>query len=146
LYNHNSDDVREVIADSPSYAGGGCTRVDSLGRFVLKFSDDHGCTWSSHRYDLPTREMQIDRQNPYGGRFIREHPRRATIAYEDRNPVWLFGGVEADGPTGTVIRWSCDPGTLKTSAWHHVVATVDGGPKVISFVVDGALCDGGEAR
>ena len=67
LYNHNSDDVREVIADSPSYAGGRCTRVDSLGHFVLKFSDDHGRTWSSQRYDLPMREMQIDRQNPYGG-------------------------------------------------------------------------------
>ena len=42
----------------------------------------------------------------HGGRFIRESPRRRTIAYEDRNPVWLSGGVEADGPTGRVIRWS----------------------------------------
>jgi hypothetical protein len=42
----------------------------------------------------------------HGGRFIREHPRRPTIAYEDRNPVWLCGGVEADGPEGKVIRWS----------------------------------------
>jgi hypothetical protein len=279
LYNHNSDDVREVIADSPSYAGGRCTRVDSLGRFVLKFSDDYGRTWSFQRYDLPMREMQIDRQNPYGGtlkffwnvgkpfvhdgaayvsahkvagfgegfstrsegvlltsesllwernpdkvtwetlpdsdhglrtpegggpiaeeqsyvvlsdgsfyavrrtidgypacaysrdgghtwsapqymryadgrtirhpraasfclgcansrylywfynhrgRFIREHPGRATFAYEDRNPVWLCGGAEADGPTGTVNRWSSASGTLTASAWHHVVATVDG--------------------
>ena len=30
----------------------------------------------------------------HGGRFIREHHRR-TIAYEDRNPVWLVGGVES---------------------------------------------------
>ena len=42
----------------------------------------------------------------HGGRFIREHPQRRTIAYEDRNPVWLCGGVEADTPEGKVIRWS----------------------------------------
>ena len=42
----------------------------------------------------------------HGGRFIREHPRRRTIAYEDRNPVWLAGGVEADSPRGKIIRWS----------------------------------------
>jgi hypothetical protein len=27
-----------------------------------------------------------------------------------------------------------------------VVATVDGGPKIITFVVDGVLCDGGDER
>ncbi|MFN9299707.1 MAG: LamG-like jellyroll fold domain-containing protein, partial [Acidobacteriota bacterium] len=42
----------------------------------------------------------------HGGRFIREHPNRRTIAYEDRNPVWLVGGVEADSPQGKIIRWS----------------------------------------
>jgi hypothetical protein len=42
----------------------------------------------------------------HGGRFIREHPRQRTIAYEDRNPVWLVGGVEADSPKGKIIRWS----------------------------------------
>ncbi len=29
---------------------------------------------------------------------------------------------------------------------HHLVAIVDGGPKLILFVVDGVLCDGGEQR
>jgi hypothetical protein len=29
---------------------------------------------------------------------------------------------------------------------HHVAIIVDGGPKVICFVVDGRLCDGGEFR
>jgi hypothetical protein len=42
----------------------------------------------------------------HGGRFIREHPQRRTIAYQDRNPVWLIGGVEADSPRGKVIQWS----------------------------------------
>jgi hypothetical protein len=42
----------------------------------------------------------------HGGRFIREHGRRRSIAYEDRNPVWLCGGVEADSPDGKIIQWS----------------------------------------
>lgn len=248
FYNHNTDNVRECIADDPPFKGGTCSRVDSLGHFVFKYSDDHGRTWSAQRYDLDVREMDIDRTNPYGGTlryfwnvgkafahdgaafvslhkvgslghgfFVRsegvllkssnllteadparigwetlpdgdfglrtpaggglvaeeqsyvvlsdgsfccvyrsvdghpveaysrdgghtwepshyrpfadgrlmKHPRAANFHwrcangkylywfhnhgghdYEDRNPVWLCGGVEADGPTGRIIRWS----------------------------------------
>ncbi len=259
FYNHNTGNVREVIADKPAYRDGLNRRVDSLGHFVFKYSDDHGRTWSAQRYDIPQRDFEIDRKNVYGGklkffwtvgkafaykgagyvplhkvggfgegfftssegvllrsanilterdptkitwetlpegeigirtpqgggpiaeeqsfsilsdgaifcvfrtidghpaytysrdggrtwdpsqsmryadgrlmkhpraatfawrcengkflywfhnhggRFIREHPQRRTIAYEDRNPVWLIGGVEADSPKGKIIRWS----------------------------------------
>lgn len=259
FYNHNTDNVREVIADKPAYRDGLNRRVDSLGHFVFKYSDDHGRSWSAQRYDIPQRDFEIDRKNVYqgklkffwtvgkaftykgagyvplhkvggfgegfftssegvllrsanivterdparitwetlpegeigirtpagggpiaeeqsfsilsdgaifcvfrtidghsaytysrdggrswepsqymryadgrimkhpraatfawrcengkflywfhnhGGRFIREHPQRRTIAYEDRNPVWLIGGVEADSPKGKIIRWS----------------------------------------
>ncbi|MBY0503233.1 MAG: glycoside hydrolase [Bryobacteraceae bacterium] len=259
FYNHNTDRVKEVIADNPPYATGFNRRVDSLGHFVCKYSDDHGRTWSVQRYEIPQRDFAIDRKNPYGGklkffwtvgrafshqgagyvplhkvggfgegfftssegvllrsanilterdpakltwetlpegdvgirtpagggpvaeeqsfsilsddslfcvyrtidghsactysrnggrsweapqymrfasgrlmkhpraatfawrcengrflywfhnhggRFIREHPRRRTIAYEDRNPVWVCGGTEVDGPTGKRLTWS----------------------------------------
>jgi hypothetical protein len=43
-------------------------------------------------------------------------------------------------------RWDCDPGTVGVGKLHHVAIIVDGGPKIISFVVDGRLCDGGEFR
>ncbi len=43
-------------------------------------------------------------------------------------------------------RWDCDPGCLKAGRAHHIVVNVDGGPKIITFVVDGKLCDGGESR
>ncbi|MHC4445664.1 MAG: sialidase family protein [Planctomycetota bacterium] len=46
----------------------------------------------------------------------------------------------------TQVRWDCDPGPLKTLQLHHVVVIVDGGPKIITFVVDGVLCDGGPYR
>ncbi|MBS1825130.1 MAG: exo-alpha-sialidase [Acidobacteria bacterium] len=259
FYNHNTDNIRQVIGDKPTYRDGWVKRVDSLGHFVFKYSDDHGRSWSAQRYDIPQKDFEIDKRNPYqgkikffwtvgkaflhknagyvplhkvggfgegfftssegvllrsdnilterdasklrwatlpegdkgirapagggpiaeehsfstlsdgslfvvfrtidghsaysysrddgrtwepseymryadgrlmkhpraanfawrcengkyvywfhnhGGRFILEHPRRRTIAYEERNPVWLVGGVEADSPKGKIIRWS----------------------------------------
>jgi hypothetical protein len=43
-------------------------------------------------------------------------------------------------------EWASDPGGLAGEGLHHVVAIVDGGPKIISYVIDGKLCDGGESR
>ena len=259
FYNHNTDNVRRVKADNPPFGDGYCNRVDSLGHYVFKYSDDYGRSWSEQRFDVPVREMDIDRQNAdggrlryfwnvgkpfvahgaafvslhkvggfgdgfftsnegvlirseniltegdpakitwetlpegerglrapseggtvasehsysvlsdgsfysvyrtidghpacaysrdggrtwsepqykqfpdgrllkhpraanfawrcanghylywyhnHGGRFIREHPAQRSHAYEDRNPVWLCGGVETDGPDGRVIQWS----------------------------------------
>ncbi|MEZ5354540.1 MAG: exo-alpha-sialidase [Bryobacteraceae bacterium] len=260
FYNHNTDNTRAVIGEKPAYPDGKVRRVDSQGHFVFKYSDDNGRSWSAKRYEIPQRDFEIDRRNPYqgkikffwtvgraflhknagyvplhkvggfgegfftsnegvllrsaniltepdpekiawetwpegdvgirapagaggpvagehsfselsdgslfcvfrtidghaaytysrdsgrtwepsqymryddgrlmkhpraanfawrasngkflywfhnhGGRFIREHPRRRTIAYEDRNPVWLAGGIEADSPKGKVIRWT----------------------------------------
>lgn len=67
FYNHNTDNVRQIKADNPPYPNGLCSRVDSQGYFVFKFSDDHGLSWSAKRYPIPVREMEIDRENPYGG-------------------------------------------------------------------------------
>ena len=259
FYDHNTDNVRQVIADKPAYPDGFCRRVDSLGHFVFKYSDDGGSTWSPRRYDVPMRNFEIDRRNAYqgklkffwnvgrafsysgagfvpihkvggfgegfftssegallkspnilterdpakirwqtlpdgdvgirapagggpiaeeqsfsvlsdgsffcvfrtidgyaaytysrdgghhwdpsqymryadgrlmkhpraanfawrcengkyiywfhnhGGKFIGTNPKRRTMAYEDRNPAWLVGGVEADSPKGKIIRWS----------------------------------------
>jgi len=46
----------------------------------------------------------------------------------------------------TENRWECDPEVLSVNKLHHLVVTVDGGPKIISFVVDGILCDGDKFR
>ncbi len=67
FYNHNSDNLRRVKADDPPYKGGWCTRVDTLGYYVFKYSDDHGRTWSKQRFAIPAREFEIDRENPYAG-------------------------------------------------------------------------------
>ncbi len=69
FYNHNTDNVRWVKADKPEYPDGRCKRVDSLGYYVFKFSDDHGRTWSAERYPIPSRAFEIDRNNADGGKL-----------------------------------------------------------------------------
>ena len=49
--------------------GTSCKRVDSLGHFVYKYSDDNGLSWSSPRCELPIRLFQCDRENVYGGKL-----------------------------------------------------------------------------
>jgi hypothetical protein len=63
FYNYNRDNLREV----ERVDGVMQSRVDTLGAFVFKFSDDHGLTWSEEHYEIPVRETEIDRQNIYGG-------------------------------------------------------------------------------
>jgi hypothetical protein len=69
FYNHNTDDIREVKCDEGTFVNGMCQRVDSLGYFVFKYSDDHGKSWSKKRYNIDVREMEIDRKNVYGGKI-----------------------------------------------------------------------------
>jgi hypothetical protein len=67
FYNHNTDNVRWAKSDPEVFEDGKCPRVDSLGHFVYRYSDDNGLTWSDPRREVPVREMEIDRENPYGG-------------------------------------------------------------------------------
>lgn len=69
FYNHNTDNIRQVIADKPTYKDGFNKRVDSLGHFVFKYTDDNGLSWSKERYDIPQRDFEIDRLNPYQGKL-----------------------------------------------------------------------------
>lgn len=67
FYNHNTDNLRGIKADNPPYQDGWCTRVDSVGQFVFKYSDDNGQSWSEKRYPIDVRCFEIDRKNVYGG-------------------------------------------------------------------------------
>lgn len=65
FYNHNTDDIRSVeTAHSGTYY-----RVDSLGHFVFKYSDDNGKSWSKKRYEIPQRDFEIDLQNHHKGKL-----------------------------------------------------------------------------
>ncbi|MDX2179262.1 MAG: sialidase family protein [Bryobacteraceae bacterium] len=94
------------------------------GYSAYTYSRDGGRTWEPSQYMryADGRRMKHPRAanfawrcangkflywfHNHGGRFILEHPRRRSIAYEERNPVWLVGGVEIDSPRGKEIAWS----------------------------------------
>ena len=63
FYTYNANNLREVITSGENTV----PRVDSLGEYALKFSDDGGKTWSSERWYIPVRETDIDTRNPYKG-------------------------------------------------------------------------------
>ncbi|MBM3788018.1 MAG: hypothetical protein FJW30_27040 [Acidobacteria bacterium] len=94
------------------------------GHSAFSYSRDGGRTWDAPQY-MRFADGQLMKHpraanfawrlengkylywfHNHGGRFIREHPRRRSMAYEDRNPVWVSGGVETDSPRGKVIAWS----------------------------------------
>ncbi len=57
------------------------------------------------------------------------------------------GSVQVALSDGThASSWDCDPVLLTTNRAHHLGIVVDGGPRIITFVVDDQVCDGGSAR
>lgn len=125
FYNHNTDNLRGVRADDPPFKGGLCWRVDSLGYFVFKYSDDHGRTWSDQRYTIPMREMDIDRKNAYGGevRFFWNVGKpflHDGVAYVSCHKVGGFGEGFFTRSEGVLLRseeivTASDPATF---AWE----------------------------
>lgn len=69
FYSHNTDNMRQVMADPVYMKGGYWYRVDTIGHFVYKYSDDNGISWSEKRFEIPIRLTDIDRKNPYGGKI-----------------------------------------------------------------------------
>lgn len=94
FYNHNTDNVREIIGDDPPFRNGIVKRVDSQGYYVFKYSDDHGKTWSKERYTIPIREFEIDRNNVYKGdiRFFWNVGRAFDYQNEAYVPLSKVGG------------------------------------------------------
>ncbi len=80
--------------------------------------------------DLSSGQVILDSRNPAGQGILVKTSKQGTIRIE----------VSDGQHTGF---WACDRNLLRPGVWHHVVANVDGGPDVISFVIDGVLCDGG---
>jgi len=101
FYTYNSRNIRRVpgVAE-PAIAA----RVDTLGAFAFRYSDDGGRTWSPTRYEIPMRKIAADLDNNFGG---------ATVFF------WSVGKPLADGgsvyiPFAKVTRWGM-PGVLVRS-------------------------------
>ena len=66
FYTYNKHNQREV----KTVHGKTYSRVDSLGVYAYKYSDDFGRTWSADRYEISMRQFECDRQNTYGGEVM----------------------------------------------------------------------------
>jgi hypothetical protein len=67
FYNYNKDNLRIIpVTRSPRLR----RRVDTMGIYAFKYSDDHGRTWSRERYEIPMRKMRIDRENQNRGAIM----------------------------------------------------------------------------
>ncbi|MCX6634309.1 MAG: hypothetical protein NT090_04360 [Acidobacteria bacterium] len=83
------------------------------------------CAWWSANHS-PTSPWSITR------------PRRAGSLRLALNDGQRESAGESDAGT--------HPGTLRVNTWQHVAVTGDGGPKIITWIVDGVLNDGGAVR
>jgi hypothetical protein len=67
FYTYNAENLRyDDQCNDPKLA----RRVDTLGKYAMKYSDDGGRSWSAERYYLPMRLMRIDRENAHGGKVM----------------------------------------------------------------------------
>jgi hypothetical protein len=66
FYTYNSENLREVPSNSAPVG----RRVDTLGAYAFKYSDDGGLSWSEDRFEIPMRQMRIDRGNTTGGEVL----------------------------------------------------------------------------
>jgi hypothetical protein len=100
FYTYNKDNLRRVEGvNSPSAA----KRVDTLGYYAFKYSDDHGRTWSADRYYIPMRLMRIDRENLYAGKVLFFWGVGKPIV--DRGKMWFgFAKVGKWGNPGTMVE------------------------------------------
>lgn len=109
FYNHNTDNIRQIKADKDTYPDGFCRRVDSMGYFVFKYSDDHGRSWSQKRYNIDVRLMELDKKNCYGGkiRFFWNVGKPFTLkgaAYVSLHKVGGIGAGFFTSSEGTLLR------------------------------------------
>jgi hypothetical protein len=82
---------------------------------------------------LVAGQILVDNRSADGQGFCLQTTDRGTVEI-----------VLHDGRTEN--RWDCDVGMIQAGKTHHLVTIVHGGPKIICFVVDGQLNDGGAHR
>ena len=113
-------------------------RLPPLGGDVQrrKIADDGGgltLEVAARFSDLAPGQIIVDSRDDTGRGYALWVTERQTVRFE------MCDGWQA-------AFWDCDAGLLKTNTLHHIVALVDGRARVISFLVDGVLCDGGAQR
>jgi Concanavalin A-like lectin/glucanases superfamily/BNR repeat-like domain len=101
FYTYNAGNIRKVPHCNSL---GAARRVDTLGEYSYRYSDDNGRTWSPERYSIPMRRMRIDEGNNFGGKTLLFWGVGRPVRHNDS---MIFGFTK-------VGKWG-DPGTLVTT-------------------------------
>ncbi len=117
--------------------------MPDLPQFVTRDADSPG-HGTKHLNAGFTLEMIVRFSSMNPGQILldnrNENDKGLVVHTTARNTIRI---TMNDGRTES--SWDSDP-VLKAEKDHHVAIVVDGGPKIISFVVDGRLCDGADYR
>ena len=98
FYTYNKAQLRAV----PD-AAGASKRVDTLGVYAFKYSDDHGRTWSTERYEIPMHVTEADRDNNFGGQSLFFWGVSKPIVHKGA-VYWGWNRVTRWGVPGTLVR------------------------------------------
>ena len=163
-----ADDARAIERDGLliEHSGSGSLEMPELPMLFTRgdgaLDADTGATQAHSSQSIAARggftlelALRFDALSPWQMIFDSRDAegRGMTVMTTDRNTLKLTlisrcysepGGKRAAGWCES--SWDCDPGLLGVDQRHHVAFIVDGGPKLITAIVDGALCDGGDAR
>jgi hypothetical protein len=123
FYNHNTDRLKSVKTED----GRVFKRVDTMGYYVFKYSDDHGRSWSEKRHVVPVREFEVDRKNVYGGavRFFWNVGRPVVSGSEVVMTLHKVGAIgegylaQSEGVflTSSNLRTERDPEKIAFETW-----------------------------
>ena len=98
FYTYNKANIREV----PN-AANASKRVDTLGVYAFKYSDDNGRTWSKERYEIPMHVTAADRDNNFGGQTLFFWGVSKPIVHKGA-VYWGWNRVTRWGTPGTLVR------------------------------------------
>jgi hypothetical protein len=107
FYTYNADNMRTVLNSK----GEPIKRVDTMGKMMMKFSDDGGYSWSEKRYEVPVRNFEIDNNNIYKGKM--QFFWTVAIPIIHKNAVYLplakvgnFGEGFMESGSGAIVKSS----------------------------------------
>lgn len=131
---------REAVLDwSPEIA---CPLLPGLPPFLTRSLEcPYGAADQRAGFSLEL-EIEGDLSSQTSALFEAWHPTYGGLRLEEL-ATGALRLIVSDGRSE--FSWHCDPGVLK-GARHHIVIVIDGGSKIISFIVDGVFCDGGDYR
>jgi hypothetical protein len=95
--------------------------------------------------DLSPWQVLFDSRGPEGRGLFVQLTDRGTVKLTIIGRAWGAPG-SLNGNGFVECACACDTGLLRASQDHQVLFNIDGGPKLMTVMVDGVLCDGGADR